>query len=324
MIAARSVSLIRADDAEPVVGVEDLSRVGDMLYLSAYDRREERAGGVYVVPVADVMNPRLSRVLVTRIPVTAPESPPARPHGLHAMAGATVQLAVISRPAPGAPHEPPEILILRGADRLSVSQRLKDRRLCNANEIISLREDRLLITNDRADCGRWGRVYANVFRPRGGTLLRLDGDVLTVVADRIGFANGVEADERHVYVAATRARALHIFDRATIEAAHEPVLPLRTLALPGGPDNMVWGDDGKLYIAVHPNLLQFAFFRLNRGVGAPSRVVSYDPGSDEIVTVADLPAGSALQGATAALRVRNALILAGAFADGLAVIRMEA
>lgn len=324
MTEPRAVALIRSDDGSPVVGVEDMSRAGTTLFLSAYDRRSGAPGGLYSVPVTDVLNARLSRVLVKPLVIAAPNATPLRPHGIGAAAlDDDSQLAVISRPDPRASHEPPEILLFRGDDRFRVLRRLTDRRLCNANEIIFLTPGACLITNDRALCGPAGRIFANLFQPGSGSVLRLDPTGLSTVAEGIRFANGIEADSGNVYVAATRGRALHIFDRGEIERAAAPVRPRRSLPLPGGPDNLVWGDDGKLYIALHPNLLHFALFRLARSVGAPTRIVRYDPSADRLEPVVDWAPRSVLPGATAALAYKGWLIVAGAFAEGLAVVRIE-
>ncbi len=327
MNAFRPVPLIRSDDGAPVLGVEDISVAGRTLYLSAYDRRGNTPGGLFSIPIADVLNPRLSSILVQPLTVAVPAPPLEHPHGMdaHVDDEGLEQIAVIGRPGPDElPRQGPEIVVLwREPGAFTAVRRLRDPRLCNANEIISLAPDRFLITNDRIGQTAGGRMLGNVFRPKSGTLLRLDGQGLTIVAAGIAFANGVAADQRHIYVAATRGRALHIFDRVAIETATAPVQPLRTLPLAGAPDNMIWGEDGFLYIAAHPSLLRFALFRFLRGVGARSRVLRYDPATDEIATVADLPASAAFSGATAAVKVSGHLIVAAGWADGLAVVKVD-
>src|SRR5262245_9152829 len=110
----RAVPLIRSDDGALVSGVEDISVADDTLYLSAYDRRGDAAGGLFCVPLADVLNSRLPDVLVQPLPIRAPAPVPGRPHGMDAaLLGEGLQIAVISRSGGNEAEPLPEILVLR-------------------------------------------------------------------------------------------------------------------------------------------------------------------------------------------------------------------
>jgi hypothetical protein len=194
---------------------------------------------------------------------------------------------------------------------------------CRANGVAGLGRRRFLVTNDGAACGKWGRCLERALGLKRGNvvLVELDDETETsavrTVAGRIGFANGLAVDERHVYVAATRDQALLVYPRETLNRAGTLDAPERIIAVGGGPDNLSWASEHILLMAVHPSLLRLAAYRY-RWISwldtAPTRILAVDvrDGAQRVVWASD--AGEPLSAATVAVRHEDVLI-AGSITD---------
>lgn len=310
-----------------VTGIEDFAvdAVRGRIVLSAYDRRTKAPGGLYAVDIAALLDPR------QRVMSADPLGAPTWPHGITVVneqakempteGAAWTGLYVINRPNPEQHLDPnPQIdrLFADGAFAPFVTGQGVQQSFCNANDLVALDDGILLATNDRAACTSYGRLAEDVLNQENGSVVRLTSDTSTEVAAGIGFANGIAADRRFVYVAATRARRLLIFDRLSLETAQGPEAPLRSIRLSGAPDNLSWGDDGKLYIAAHTNLIRFALFRLWNRLPTATRILRYDPETEAVTEVGYRSGTGAAVGATVASAIDGKILLGGGFAPGLA------
>ncbi len=272
-----------------LTGIEDLAVLpdGDLL-ASAHDRLGDGPSGIFLIAPTHPDDP-------ARAVEGLPDG--ARPHGL-ALSPDGGTLAFVNRTPEGA-----EILMgtLDGA-RFEEAQRLSGKLFCRANDLAFAGET-LLATLDREACG----VSLADLLPgaRTGRLLRIDLDgSATVAEDGLSFPNGVAEAGDAVAVAETRASRLRIGER--------------TVALPGGPDNLTPLPDGRLLAALHPSLLRLALRRAGIPVSSPTRIVAVAP-DGRVEPLFDDPSGALFSGASVAVLSGNTLFAGAPFDDGLLV-----
>lgn len=293
-----------------VSGAEDLalSTDGRTVFISAHDRlalekaaetgAEAPEGGVFAVALADL----LEGDVVAR-PVLGPGALPGgfRPHGID-VSGDRL-LAVVRRIENGA--------VVGGLVEISL-QSAHVRRLegewCAANDV-ALLPGGAAATLDRATCPGRG-LLETVLGLRTGRVMRLDGEE---TVSGLAFANGIAGlPGGGLAVAETRARRVRLLPTGEV------------FPLPGAPDNLTADAQGRLVIAVQPDLIAFARYRYGRADAAPSRIVELDPDNGAVSILFDDPGGGVFSGATVGLAAGDALILGSVRARGLLVCRMEA
>lgn len=302
------LALEDTDTGQPVVGVEDMALLpdGDRLILSALDRLARRwrpdtapQGGLYEISLT-----RLAAGQGWAAPIIRSGSVPGglAPHGI-AVSQDGEQLAVVNRSRDG------ETRIMAGSlSRGAFTPRhvRDDPIFCRANDLDFTGEGSmtLRVTLDRGDCGTaWADLKPGATTGRV-VAVNLAGDAPPVVeAAGLSFTNGIAG----LWVAETRASRLHhLLDR--------PV------ALPGGPDNLTWDDEGGLVTALHPSMLQIAAYLAGYSGSAPTRIVRVGPGRNVEVLLDD-PGGELFSGATVAV-LRGGVLVAGSAVDaGLLICR---
>ncbi len=153
------------------------------------------------------------------------------------------------------------------------------------------------VTLDRGHCGvAWADLRPGATTGRVIAFDLAGVDPPRVEARGLSFANGIAG----LWVAETRAARLHnLLDR--------PV------TLPGGPDNLTWGPEGELVVALHPSKVQIAAYLHGLSGAAPTRIVGVT--SDRRVEVLlDDPSGDLFSGATVAV-LRAGVLGAGSAVD---------
>jgi hypothetical protein len=321
-LACRRVSLTDGFSGAAIVGAEDiaLDLAGGRLLLSAYDRREDRPGGIYAVPLDALLDPMVDRVDAMRL-APAVDAPALRPHGFGlAFANGVVSGLVAIQRRPEQSGAVSQLYELGPLGLVPVDRPLSDSAFCNANGAAITPDEHVLLTTDRLACDFWGRVIENVFDLPRGRVLSVGKDGVRVLALGIRFANGIAADARHVYLAATRDPALLVYDRVSDRSGTDALALSRRIPLGAAPDNLAWGDDGALYIAAHRSLLRFALFRLGLAADSTSAIYRYDPASAGAPVRLGWTGGSgAVSGATVALAARGRLVLGAGYDAGLSV-----
>jgi len=307
-----------------VIGIEDLVIDGayGQAVLSAYDRRadaDHAGGGLFLLPLAALAAGRADAVELTS------GFRPAggfRPHGmdLRAESDGNRSILAINRRRDGTTVV--ERFTLSGAT-LHHQGTVESPLLCSANEVAFLDGGRFLFTSDHGGCG-WGAVaFENVLNLHRGFVGLVEGDRTRVLADGIGFANGLLPDPAadRLFVAATRERAVLIYRLSALIAGGGAAMVGR-IAVPGGPDNLSMGAGGvlnrRVLAAVHPSLFTLALHRygLPGGATAPTRIVALGPGGVEVVAEDD---GRRFSAATVAGAWGDRLIAGSVTSDRLLV-----
>lgn len=311
-----------------VRGIEDvaLDPVAPRLILSAYDRQTDEPGGLYGVAI-DVLRAPSDRLIQAPRLAPVPGGPPLRPHGFAiAPAGAdgkAARLAAIIRirQSDGGHTAQLRFFSLSAAGLAPAGVTFDAPSLCNANDVEALDQGAAwLVTTDRKACSPVGRFFEDMLGGRNGSVRLVHERTLNTVASDIAFANGIALSGDKVFVAATRAKAMLVYDRAALLASRRALVgrwPLK-----GAPDNLATGSDGAIYIAAHEDLLRYALYRIGLRSTVRSLIYRFDPQSGAPPQLVGLAGGKgSLQGATVALRVGDDLVLGSAYDHGLAVCK---
>ncbi|MEO0411556.1 MAG: hypothetical protein AAF221_06930 [Pseudomonadota bacterium] len=178
---------------------------------------------------------------------------------------------------------------------------------CNMNDAAFISEADVVVTNDRASCTSAAKLIETVTGKASGQLLKLSltGEVERL-DDSLYFPNGVTGDTRgDVFAAQTRGKKLSQLKNG------------QDWDLPGAPDNVLYDNNSNsIWAAAIPSLLRYSAFQrgLLPGKSASLAIqVSLEHQSIETYIT------SAFEGATSVALLPNALVLSGAFSDGLAL-----
>lgn len=321
----RRLSLIDAATGAEVVGAEDLAydAATGTLFISAYDRRavegsiRRRAtvlpeGGLYGAPL-DALLAAVEPLSLLSLIDSEEVSGGLRPHGI-SFDSAARRLSVINR----------GYKLTGGGWRRSVSiLSIKDGAVeksahaahCAANDLAGV-GDKFFVSFDHQTCG-WRAGVEDVVGARSGGVETDDG--LSAYGG-VRHANGVAAlSDGRLVLAATRDKALLLLSKSENELELQ-----KRIRLPGAPDNPSASADGRVVVAVHPNLLSIGLAR-RLGIGnAGSRIVRADPDRGNVTLLYDDPNAAQFSAASAAIEVDGALIAGSALDSGLLVCRREA
>lgn len=330
----RTVQVTDAGSGRPLSGIEDLvyHPPSGMLILSVQDRWADEDGddtapmGLFAVPAADIAG--TERALAHRVGPARIGGLPVRPHGiaLRDFGQGDWRLAVVDHrawreetTAEGAPGTAIESYRVAADGSLTLARSAAGVDLCPANDLDWLDENRLIVSLDRWNCGGFRRfleLSLGLWRGRLATVDLNDGR-RNVVADDLGFPNGVLVRGEDVFVAFSRenrvARYRFDGDGGLREAA--------SVDLPGGGDNLAAGADGGLLVAVHPDLTAYGLYllRIWGFDSAPSHFRRIDPVTMQATDLYDDPDGGLFSGATSVIEAAGHYIAGAAFDGGLLV-----
>lgn len=293
-----------------LVGIEDMARKdANTLLLSAYNRDDEKASpkGLFELDLTQPDRPLKAKRV-------SPSVDPLTPHGMAYDAG-DGQVYVIDRSVK--PHPaikrydadnaqgsvPPETLLTKATWPLSTPYP------CNMNDLAINSDGGLLITNDRSACSTLGKWLDNIVGRANGTVVHLQrSGAVGIEQAELFFPNGVlELSSGDLLVAQTRAKAL------TGSAAR------RVISLPGAPDNLTHGIQGKdVWAALVPSLSRYALYRIGLRSALKSSRMSRVSQLEGAAAVVQTYETEDFIGATTALWAQQHLYLSGAYARGIA------
>ncbi len=337
------VAVTAADTGQPLVGIEDiaLDRTGGVAFLSSDERRrvaDEIAadaptltqGGIYALPLAAVaaLPAHAAAVALTR-----GFKGDFHPHGIDLWlgSGGDTLFAVNHRARP-TPAETVEVFDLSNG-ALVHRTTLQSDLITSPNDLAAAGRNAFFVTNDHGATGTLGRTLEDVTGNGRGSVVRYDGDTapgarFSRVATGISYANGIAFDrkEQRLYVAASRAEAVQVYDIAN--GGLPRAAPDRTIPLGIGVDNLDLAPDGSLTVAGHPSLWRFALYALTGDwrLGlhtAPSRVARLDPGPPARVKTLYADDGHQLSAATVGVAANGLLLVGAVFAPGLVTCRLQ-
>jgi hypothetical protein len=319
----RHVDVLDAESGRRLVGIEDLVHhpPSDTLILSVHDRWADRDGlpganGLYSVPVSGLSSGSgavQGRSLTARA---------VRPHGVALReAGPDVwRLAVIDHrhyhvelAADGSPGTVIDDFEVSGNGELSFVRSTGGAGLCPANDLDWLDGDRVLVTLDRANCGGVARFLELSLAQWNGRLASIDlstGET-RILAEDLGFPNGVQVDGGAASVTLSREKRLVRYDLPSMrEVGSRPL---------AGGDNLARDSRGRLLAAAHPDLMTFGLYSLRVWSydTAPSLLLAFQESNSAVIL--DDPDGAVISGATSVVEAGGRYVAGAAFDAGLAV-----
>lgn len=343
-----TVRLLRiAGSGALVEGPEDIvvDRARGVAYISAYNRFTLKAeisaggpltttGGIFRLDLDEL--PGSGEITVKDLSASFSARQPFRPHGmaLYAPGGRGEALFVINRRhvmEDGRPRIDPtvEIFDLEGRtidDLGAPAATIRDPLMCGPNDLVALDSRRFLVSNDHGACTPGAQFIEELLGWRDAYVLAFEGGRPRIVAVGIGYANGLAlspagAGSRKLLVSATRDKAVHIYDLEELLAGDGGIEPERSIGLPGSPDNFAWDAEGRLYLAVFPNIYRFAaYMRGWFGIdAAPGGMVRLDWQADAEPSYLHIFDGRTLNGVTVAAPYGRWLMAASGFDNKLVV-----
>ncbi|UCF38255.1 MAG: SMP-30/gluconolactonase/LRE family protein [Acidobacteriota bacterium] len=221
------------------------------------------------------------------------------------------------------PEEDSIEIFERGAAGLIPVESISGELLFNANDVAPVGERTFYVTRDHASRSSLGRKLEDYLLLQRSSVLFYDGSEFRLVADGIGYANGivVSHDGFTVFVAATTENSVLVYSRdpASGDLSLRQRIPVET-----GVDNLTLDPEGNLWLAGHPQLLTFLEYAADPDRLAPSqalRISFAEPDSPTIEEI-HLSDGTYLSGASVAAPWKNLFLLGSVYDRRLLICEM--
>ncbi|REJ84156.1 MAG: hypothetical protein DWQ36_17165 [Acidobacteria bacterium] len=264
-------------------GAEDLEvhRESSTLIISSDDRRaggvaagERASAGLFVLD--------LGRADAEIQPLAHDFAGPLRPHGIHLVeAGADGVLFVVNH---GDGHS---IEIFRfgsgpGGPSARHLRTVRDRLLISPNDVAGLDERRFYVTNDHGPGGPTRQQLDDLLGRHRGSVAYWDGGAMRLVAEELGFPNGValNPENQYLYVAETLGGRINVYSRVEEGEREGDLDVVKQLEIDSGVDNLEVDLYGGLWVAAHPHLWSFLRHARDASVDSPSQIFWVDPAED--------------------------------------------
>lgn len=202
--------------------------------------------------------------------------PDFRPHGIGVLnrpgAPGRPLVAVVNHAAAG---DRIEVFELELATRkLSLVRSVSDPKLLvNANDVVLLSEDELLITHDHASTSKAAKKVEDVVRAGLSYVSYWRGSAGTKVLGGLNFANGLAAlGDGSFALASMLDKTIY---RVSWKVRGQALVIDRSVVVPGFPDNVhLDANNQRLWVALHHDILALSAFSEGRRPGSPSQVIT--------------------------------------------------
>jgi arylesterase/paraoxonase len=182
-------------------------------------------------------------------------------------------------------------------------------KMCCPNDLIATDINKFYVTNDHGSKKGLMRIIEDYLRVPRSTLLYFDGESFARAAGPFNYANGVNMsnDRKRLYLATTTGNSIISFDVND----DGTVTRKNTTDLATGVDNIDVDEDGNLWIAAHPKLLDFVKHAKDSTVYSPSQVFKLTPEDNYNFTVEEiyLNDGSEISAASIAVFYKDELFV---------------
>lgn len=200
-----------------------------------------------------------------------------------------------------------------GDDYLHHMKSLSHEDMCCPNDLIALDLDKVYISNDHGSKEGLGRTMEDYLNIPRASIFFYDGNELEKVAKPFHYANGlnISRDGTKLYLAETTGKAITTFS----------ILPNGELQKLGsydagtGVDNIDIDEEGNLWVAAHPRMLDFVGHVKDSLNFSPSEVLKLVPVSDHEFEkeVIYLNTGEQLSASSVAISHNNELFIGVVF-----------
>lgn len=291
-----------------------IDRATGAAYLSVLDRRQpapessDTTGTVLRLDDPE-SSPRVAAPALNDVP------PGFRPRGLslYAAPDGRQWLFALSDP-PGAPHTV-EIFLRAGDGRFSHHETLHNPLLFSPHSIVAVGERQFYVTNDSGARTGFERLTERAFGRALSALVYYDGSAMRVVDGAVAGGTGIaaSADGGRIYVGQSGTRSLRVYAR---DSATGELTPVEDINIYSTPDGLDVAEDGAIWVAAHPNALEFARHLEDARRRAATQVlrVSADPMSERRLGEVYLSRGDELSAGSIAAATGDGFLL-GAVLD---------
>lgn len=258
----------------PILGAEDmqLSREDHFMIISSDDRAGRRdgnptQGGLYYL---DLKNPMSPPSLLTNVKNA---STPFYPHGISMIKIDSAKYKIYAINHPDEKVHLLESFILENGQLVADSIYV-DELIFSPNDIVAIDEERFYFTNDHGYEGGYGKLAEDYLGLRASNVIYYDGGNFREVASGIAYSNGINYDPARalLFVASPRDFLVKVFKtEANGDLTFVEDIPCGT-----GVDNIEFGEDGKLWIGCHPNLIHFGEYAKGKQEISPSEIITID------------------------------------------------
>ena len=258
----------------PIVGAEDmqLSREDEFMIISSDDRAARRdgnakQGGLYYL---DLKNPLAAPRLLTN---KDNASTPFYPHGISMIKidSAKYKIYAINHPDENV-HMIESFILENGV--LGVDSIYVDDNIFSPNDIVAIDENRFYFTNDHGYEDGYGKLAEDYLGLKVSNVIYYDGANFKEVASGIAYANGINYDpvKELLFVASPRSFLVKVYKMET----NGNLTFIENIDCGTGVDNIEFGEDGKLWIGCHPNLIHFGEYAKGKKDVSPSEIITID------------------------------------------------
>ncbi len=285
---------------EGIAGPEDIviHSASEIAFISSNNRRvvasdADQRGAIYLYD--------LKSSTVDPINLTPDVGPDFRPAGISFFGTSATEgfLFVVNRP-----HEVPanehasEVIIYRWAGKRL--QQIKSVTVgISPNNIVAIGPEQFYVTNDFAYADGILTDLQKILPLPMSEVGYFDGSTFRIVADGLGFANGIAASKEGelIYVAETLSRQISVFDR---NVKSGDLTLKEEIELDAAPDNINVDQNGHIWLAGHPQLLSLYGHRDDVAKLSPSFLVTLERGAANQYVIKDLmrDAGDLISGAS--------------------------
>ncbi len=287
----------------------DYDRAGNRLLVSSQERRKQNGGypegAIFAVDLSGKEAVGTARALR----ITGRDSSPFHPHGISLFAGKSETLLYVVA-HPDEEHNAIEVFRVL-PDSLAFKERLTSEVLVHPNDVASLANGELYVTNDHGWTGGLA-VLEDLFALPRATVVHYREGKWSFVADGFRVANGIAVNRAldRLYVGATRDRGIHVYVRNPADGSIGKELDF--IDMGSGTDNLMWESDEILDVAGH-----YSMFRFIRTVKDPTALspnditrVNVTSGKKEMIFATD---GSEISGASTGLVLKGKLYISQVF-----------
>jgi hypothetical protein len=297
-----------------MVGPEDLEPDGDRLLVSSDHRRPDDTGGGAIWSVDPATGSTKALTVVGR------DACAFHPHGMTVRDGELWVVVHLSEDEASHPSCPPATdgsgpvrdaveRFRLGPDRMEFVERLSSPLLREPNDLVFL-GDTLYVT-DNPEYTLTGLLTGVVFGRRPSRVLAWDGS-WSVAAKRFLYSNGVIANDDRLVVGAYGGVLTSLGPKAGGWKRDD------VTRLDGALDNLMRGDDGRLWVAGHPEPIAFAKHAANPTKIGPSIIYALEPDGPRwtpAITLDDH--GGTVQASSTAIYWRGDLWIGQVFEPGV-------
>lgn len=284
-----------------------VDRASAMAYLSVLDRRAVLQGKD---DSGTLLRLGLKRTRLTPVPAVTGAPDGFRPHGLSLFTDVdgSQRLFVVSHPA-GEPHTVE--IFERGADRLFAHlETIHNPLLVDPNAIVAVGPRQFYVVNTFGSPPGLQRIIEFALRLASASIVYYDGDVMREVGEPVALGTGIaaSADGGRVYVSEANAQRLRVYSR---DSASGDLTLYQNVKVFTAADNLSVAEDGAIWVAGHPQMLQLIRHLRDPAERAPTQVlrIAADPQTPDRISEIYMNDGAEISaGSVAAVLDKRMLI----------------